>query len=126
MTSDDTHALTEALLKDNGYFGLEPDQVTIMKQNKVPALEDSTARFACKDGVITTKPHGHGDVHTLMHQTGLAGQWATSGVKWIVFFQVHTLAFTRAHTPTPTVPNVWSGCRTRTASFSERYPQSWE
>ena len=105
MTSDDTHALTEALLKDNGYFGLEPDQVTIMKQNKVPALEDSNARFACKDGVITTKPHGHGDVHTLMHQTGLAGQWATSGVKWIVFFQVHTLAFTRARAhPHPQCP----------------------
>jgi UDP-sugar pyrophosphorylase len=87
MTSDDTHALTERLLKDNNYFGMEPDQITIMKQNKVPALKDSDARFASSDGLIATKPHGHGDVHTLMHQTGLAKKWLDSGIKHIVFFQ---------------------------------------
>lgn len=87
MTSDDTHALTEQLLKDNNYFGMEPDQLTIMKQNKVPALKDSDARFASSDGLIATKPHGHGDVHTLMHQTGLAKKWLDSGIKHIVFFQ---------------------------------------
>lgn len=87
MTSDDTHDLTVKLLKDNSNFGMEEGQVTIMKQNKVPALENSDARFACKDGVISTKPHGHGDVHTLMHQTGLADAWEKAGIKWIVFFQ---------------------------------------
>jgi UDP-N-acetylglucosamine pyrophosphorylase len=35
MTSDDTHALTEQLLKDNNYFGMLQGQITIMKQNKV-------------------------------------------------------------------------------------------
>lgn len=48
---------------------------------------NSSAAFACKDGVIETKPHGHGDVHTLMHQTGLARKWADGGVRWVVFFQ---------------------------------------
>ena len=38
-----------------------------MKQNKVPALENSDARFASSDGVIATKPHGHGVyTHTLI------------------------------------------------------------
>jgi UDP-sugar pyrophosphorylase len=87
MTSDDTHELTVKLLQDNNNFGMDEGQVTIMKQNKVPALDNSDARFACKDGVISTKPHGHGDVHTLMHQTGLADTWEKSGIKWIVFFQ---------------------------------------
>jgi hypothetical protein len=58
--------------RENNNFGLRDEQVTVMKQNKVPALMDSDARFAVKEGMIETKPHGHGDVHTLMHQTGLA------------------------------------------------------
>jgi len=29
MTSDDTHARTEALLKQHNYFGMQPDQVNL-------------------------------------------------------------------------------------------------
>uniref|UniRef100_A0A6U6C210 UTP-monosaccharide-1-phosphate uridylyltransferase n=1 Tax=Guillardia theta TaxID=55529 RepID=A0A6U6C210_GUITH len=87
MTSDDTHAMTEKLLQDNNYFGMDSSQLTIMKQNKVPAIKDSDGHFAIKDGKIETKPHGHGDVHTLMHQTGVAKSWKDSGVKYVVFFQ---------------------------------------
>jgi UDP-sugar pyrophosphorylase len=44
MTSDDTHALTLKLLRDNNNFGMPDGQITIMKQNKVPALIDAEAR----------------------------------------------------------------------------------
>mmetsp|Transcript_23078 Transcript_23078/g.46707 ORF Transcript_23078/g.46707 Transcript_23078/m.46707 type:complete len:582 (-) Transcript_23078:386-2131(-) len=88
MTSDDTHGLTEALLAEHNNFGMAPDQLHIVKQNKVPALLDSEARFAInKDGVVETKPHGHGDVHTLLHQSGLAKKWQGEGKKWVCFFQ---------------------------------------
>jgi UDP-sugar pyrophosphorylase len=86
MTSDDTHALTVELLKKRNFFGMPEGQITIMKQNKVPAMLDATAKFAGKDGKIDTKPHGHGDVHTLLHQHAI-GAWAKTGVKWVVFFQ---------------------------------------
>jgi len=33
------------------------------------------------------KPHGHGDVHLLMQQNGVARQWLERGVKWLCFFQ---------------------------------------
>uniref|UniRef100_A0A7S3YVT6 Uncharacterized protein n=1 Tax=Lotharella globosa TaxID=91324 RepID=A0A7S3YVT6_9EUKA len=36
---------------------------------------------------VLTKPHGHGDVHTLLHQSGLADKWASEGRRWIMFFQ---------------------------------------
>lgn len=77
--------LFEALLaaRENANFGLDQSQITVMKQNKVPALKDSSASFASKGGVIETKPHGHGDVHTLMHQTGVAKRWLDDGVKWV-------------------------------------------
>jgi UDP-N-acetylglucosamine pyrophosphorylase len=35
MTSGDTHARTQALLEDNAYFGMQPGQVTLLKQEKV-------------------------------------------------------------------------------------------
>lgn len=69
MTSDDTHTLTEELLKAHNYFGMSVDQVTIMKQEKVPAFINSDGHLALEHGklVIETKPHGHGDVHTLLY-----------------------------------------------------------
>eukprot|EP00292_Cryptomonas_paramecium_P003292 CAMPEP_0113679828 /NCGR_PEP_ID=MMETSP0038_2-20120614/10900_1 /TAXON_ID=2898 /ORGANISM="Cryptomonas paramecium" /LENGTH=575 /DNA_ID=CAMNT_0000597981 /DNA_START=164 /DNA_END=1888 /DNA_ORIENTATION=- /assembly_acc=CAM_ASM_000170 len=94
MTSDDTHKLTVELLEKHNNFGMDKDQITVMKQNKVPALLDIRARMAGKDGVIETKPHGHGDVHTLMHQFGLAAAWRAAGFKWVFFFQdTNGLAF---------------------------------
>ena len=41
MTSDDTHDQTVELLEKNKYFGMEKDQITIMKQEKVPAMLDN-------------------------------------------------------------------------------------
>ena len=69
MTSDDTHAPTLALLAAHGHFGLAPGQVTVLKQEKVPAMTDVTAKFAVREAdpwEMDTKPHGHGDVHLLL------------------------------------------------------------
>lgn len=35
MTSDDTHAHTQALLEEHGYFGASPAQIHLLKQEKV-------------------------------------------------------------------------------------------
>lgn len=44
-----------------------------MKQEKVPAMLDPDAKIALgEDNLVITKPHGHGDIHFLMHQTGTA------------------------------------------------------
>ena len=91
MTSGDTHTRTLALLEANDFFGLRRDQVTLMQQEKVPALVDAEGRM-CAAGAddpytILTKPHGHGDVHLLLHQTGLAARWKAEGRKWVCFLQ---------------------------------------
>ena len=36
---------------------------------------------------LQTKPHGHGDVHALLHSSGLVDKWKQAGVQWICFFQ---------------------------------------
>ena len=96
MTSGDTHAKTVALLAANGDFGAAPGQVTLMKQEKVAALTDNDAHFALEGPYeLDTKPHGHGDVHTLLASTGLAAAWAKAGKKYVVFFQdTNALCFT--------------------------------
>lgn len=52
-----------------------------MKQEKVAALTDNDAHFALEEGdpyTLDTKPHGHGDVHTLLASSGLARAWRAS------------------------------------------------
>jgi len=88
MTSGDTHDKTVALLAKMD-LGLAEGQLTLMKQEKVPALMNNEAQFA-RDGLysVQTKPHGHGDVHSLMFSTGTAARWKeTYGTKWTLFFQ---------------------------------------
>ena len=36
---------------------------------------------------VATKPHGHGDIHFLLHSSGTAQRWAAEGRKWLYFFQ---------------------------------------
>lgn len=97
MVSDDTEDQTIELLEQNNYFGLKKVQVTILKQQKVPALIDIHAHLALVDGdpyKIDAKPHGHGDIHSLMHISGTAKRWYKAGVEWVVFFQdTNGLAF---------------------------------
>lgn len=96
MTSDDTHTKTIDLLEANSYFGFRKENLTIVKQEKVPALLDNDCKIALvKDKfLIDTKPHGHGDVHTLLYQSGVVEKWQKHGKKWVVFFQdTNILAF---------------------------------
>ncbi|KAI9201403.1 hypothetical protein LWI28_022961 [Acer negundo] len=90
MTSDDTHSRTLELLESNFYFGMKPTQVELLKQEKVACLDDNDARLALDPKNkyrIQTKPHGHGDVHSLLYSSGLLKIWHDAGLKWVLFFQ---------------------------------------
>mmetsp|Transcript_1042 Transcript_1042/g.1540 ORF Transcript_1042/g.1540 Transcript_1042/m.1540 type:complete len:675 (-) Transcript_1042:152-2176(-) len=90
MTSDDTHSPTLELLKVNDYFGLQPSQVTLLKQEKVASVTDYAGRLALAPDdpfQLVCKPHGHGDVHLLLYQTGIAQDWVEKGKTHVLFFQ---------------------------------------
>lgn len=90
MTSDDTHQDTIELLHKHCNFGLDADQITLLKQEKVASLVDNEAKFAInmRTGLVETKPHGHGDVHTLLHSSGTLRLWKEKfKINWVVFFQ---------------------------------------
>ena len=96
MTSDDTHKKTVELLEKNNNFGLKKEQITIVKQEKCPALIDNECHLALmKDKLmIETKPHGHGDIHYLLYKEGKVKDWISQGKKYLVLFQdTNILAF---------------------------------
>ncbi|XP_059631736.1 UDP-sugar pyrophosphorylase-like [Cornus florida] len=90
MTSDDTHLRILELLESNAYFGMKSTQVKLLKQEKVACLDDNDARLAMDPHNkyrIQTKPHGHGDVHSLLYSSGLLNVWRDAGLRWVLFFQ---------------------------------------
>ena len=97
MTSEDTDTRTRALLESNGGFGMPMEQIHIITQANVPAVADNQARLvlsASDPFKLQTKPHGHGDVHTLLFQSGLLPRFEREGRKYMVFFQdTNVLAF---------------------------------
>ena len=88
MVSPDTAAGTLASLEANDWFGLRREQVRILRQSPVPALADNEAHLAmdapCR---LALKPHGHGDVHVLLHASGEAERLLAEGYEYLVFMQ---------------------------------------
>ena len=87
MTSGDTHDKTVSLLEKCKNFGLKKDQITIVKQEKCPAIIDNDCHLALNKErlLIETKPHGHGDIHYLLYQSGKVKKWIDEGKKYLVF-----------------------------------------
>lgn len=100
MVSEDTADRTHALLEEHAFFGLLSSQVFCVKQGLVPALLNNDGHIA-KSSVyhIMAKPHGHGDVHSLLHHAEytdptetkapipLLSHLAESGIEWLLFIQ---------------------------------------
>ena len=96
MTSGDTHEKTVSLLKSRNNFGMRPEQITIVKQSKLPAILDNDCHLALQKNkfLLETKPHGHGDVHFLLYQSGKVKKWIKEGKRYMVqFMDTNVLAF---------------------------------
>jgi len=52
----------------------------------VPALIDNAATLAINaQKRVETKPHGHGDIHNLLFDSGVAAKWRDMGKEWMFF-----------------------------------------
>jgi hypothetical protein len=98
MTSADTHQPTLKALRNADYFGLSAAQVSCLMQGRVAAIADDTGALAARSPyTLLTKPHGHGDVHSLLHASGLASRWAREGVHWLYFMQDSSTTYWHHH-----------------------------
>jgi len=88
MTSRETNAGTIATLEANHNFGLAPGQITLLNQELVPALSDIEAHLSIEEKYrLNLKPHGHGDIHTLLHTSGTAKKFSAAGIRHLLFIQ---------------------------------------
>jgi UDP-sugar pyrophosphorylase len=88
MVSQDTGPKTLQSLESNGYFGLRKEQVHVLRQELVPAISDNDGALALKGKYeLILKPHGHGDIHMLLHTSGLAARLEKEGIEHLLFIQ---------------------------------------
>ena len=88
MTSQDTNAKTLEVLAENDNFGLQVDQIHVLKQELVPAISDNDGTLALKELYkLILKPHGHGDIHMLLHTSGIAVKLEKQGIRNLIFIQ---------------------------------------
>ncbi len=88
MVSQDTGPKTLQTLEQNNYFGLRKEQVHVLKQELVPAISDNDGALALKEKYeLILKPHGHGDIHMLLHTSGLAAKLEKQGIEHLMFIQ---------------------------------------
>lgn len=88
MTSRETDDGTRASLEKNHFFGLQPHQVTVLRQELVPAIADIQGHLALEEKYrMVMKPHGHGDIHMLLHSSGTARKLAETGIRHLLFIQ---------------------------------------
>ena len=88
MVSQDTGPKTIESLDANDYFGLKKEQIHILQQELVPAIADNDGALALKAKYeLILKPHGHGDIHMLLHTSGLAAELLDEGIEYFMFIQ---------------------------------------
>ena len=96
MTSGDTNEGTIAFLKEHSNFGMKENQISLLKQDKLPAILDNDCHLALRKDkfLLQTKPHGHGDIHYLLYKSGKAKKWFEEGKKYMIqFMDTNALAF---------------------------------
>jgi UDP-sugar pyrophosphorylase len=96
MTSGDTNEGTIKFLKEHSNFGMKENQISLIKQEKIPAILDNECHLALRQDkfLLQTKPHGHGDIHYLLYKSGKAKQWLDEGKKYMIqFMDTNALAF---------------------------------
>ena len=94
-----SHCRIKEELEGNNYYGVDRDHVHLLPQIEVPAIVNSSGDLAIQqDGHLVFKPHGHGDIHTLLFQViallfsklqnALPSRWKQElGKKYILFMQ---------------------------------------
>ena len=79
---------TVAFFKENGYFGLDPEQVFFFTQGTMPAIGyDGKLLLSAKDS-LALSPDGHGGTLLALHKSGALERMKREGTDIISYFQV--------------------------------------
>lgn len=94
MTSFHTHDAIAAHLEENGWFGLEPDQVHLFRQGRLPRMVPDGSPFAGLPGHDAEAAPGHGDFGPMFRSSGLLDAFLANGGRTLLFSNVDNLGAT--------------------------------
>lgn len=88
MTSPPTHEDTSRFLKENDYFGMNPDHVRIFCQGVMPAVDENGKILLASKSEISLSPNGHGGTLAALVESGCLDHATQMGVKHLFYGQV--------------------------------------
>ena len=88
MTSPPTHEETSAFLKENNFFGMNPDHVRIFCQGVMPAVDGDGKLLLAAKGEVFVSPDGHGGTLAGLVNSGCLQHAQDMGVKHLFYWQV--------------------------------------
>ncbi|MGA0369611.1 MAG: UTP--glucose-1-phosphate uridylyltransferase, partial [Kiritimatiellia bacterium] len=88
LTSEINNQATEAAFQENGFFGLDPDQVHFIVQGLVPAVDREGKILMSGPGTPAMTPDGHGGSLRALVRSGAVAKMKELGVDCVSYFQV--------------------------------------
>jgi UDP-N-acetylglucosamine/UDP-N-acetylgalactosamine diphosphorylase len=88
LTSESNEEATKLFFKQNRYFGLLSENVFFMKQQMLPALDETGKCVLDRKDHVFTSPDGHGGALLAMVESGALEDMERRGVKLLSYFQV--------------------------------------
>ena len=89
MTSEGTHQEIEYFYQQNGYFGLDPENVFLFDQGYAPSLDLQTGQLLLAEkGLLSMSPDGHGGLFSALWKAGLFDEMKRLGVEYLFSHQI--------------------------------------
>jgi UDP-N-acetylglucosamine/UDP-N-acetylgalactosamine diphosphorylase len=88
MTSRDNHEETADFFKEEKYFGLNPENVSLFPQNMIPSLDLNGKLILSGYNTIFMNPDGHGGSLTALKTSGVLDRLKTDKIETLSYFQV--------------------------------------
>lgn len=88
MISDVTEKRTKELLEKNNFYGVDKEEIKLVKQPMYPAIKSVEAQLAFDDQFkLIEKPPGHGCIHHLLFEQKCLDWLSSFGVEVLAFLQ---------------------------------------
>ncbi|KAG0225754.1 UDP-N-acetylglucosamine pyrophosphorylase, partial [Actinomortierella wolfii] len=91
MTSQSTRVATEAFLKDNAYFGLDPRHVMFFDQGILPCFDNHGKLLLDHRNMLATSPNGNGGLYWALYKEGILDELERRGVQYVHSFSVDNI-----------------------------------
>ena len=88
MTSLRNHHATVSYFEENGYFGLDEDDVIFFSQGFLPTLDEDGKLQLAEDGGLLCNPDGHGGVVAALRNAGILEGMRSRGIEYLFYFQI--------------------------------------